>query len=253
MLPQPNFVYCLWHKIWATGYDLIDKVTVSNDDDIIPLSLYDCFKGFWAIWTTTNLEELREKKKAINYFLKSSILDVWLGSQILGFTKYCLRCDSYQNTTTYLKLLILNKYANANKKMGRSHKVFIFWNLTGKHNNIKFLYCRTYVAFSWNETTVRRRMRDAIYTHRGVTWYFILYITCMFPTSTNFSLHFISVSLAKRYKKLSWYCQITKNSIKQKSKQFVSCGKWRSWENILKKAEAYLNKVERKNQAKKFH
>ena len=142
MLPQPNFVYCLWHKIWATGYDLVDKVTVSNDDDIIPLSLYDCFKGFWAIWTTTNLEKLREKKKAVNYFLKSSILDVWLGSeyvsQILGFTKYCLRCDSYQNTTAYLKLLLLNKYANVNKKMGRSHKVFIFWNLTGKHNNIKF-------------------------------------------------------------------------------------------------------------------
>ena len=247
MLPQPNFVYCLWHKIWATGYDLVDKVTVSNDDDIIPLSLYDCFKGFWAIWTTTNLEELREKKKAINYFLKSSILDVWLGSQILGFTKYCLRCDSYQNTTTYLKLLLLNKYANVNKKMA-GHIKYLFFETLQVNTTIS-----SFVAYFWNETTVRRRMGEAIYTHRGVMWYFILYITCMFPTSTNFSLHFISVSLAKRYKKLSWYCQITKNSIKQKSKQFVSCGKWRSWENILKKAEAYLNKVERKNQAKKFH
>ena len=127
---------------------------------------------------------------------------------------------------------------------------------------IKYLFFETlqvnttissFVAYFWNETTVRRRMGEAIYTHRGVMWYFILYITCMFPTNTNFSLHFISVSLAKRYKKLSWYCQITENSIKQKSKQFVSCGKWRSWENILKKAEAYLKKVERKNQAKKFH
>ena len=137
--------------------------------------------------------------------------------------------------------------------MGRPYKSFIFWNLTGKHNNINFLYCRKYVAYFWNETTVRRRMGKAIYTHRGVMWHFILYITCMFLTNTNFSLHFISVSLATRYKKSSWYCQITENSIKHKSKQFVSYGKWRSWENILKKAEAYLNKVERKNQAKKFH
>ena len=136
--------------------------------------------------------------------------------------------------------------------MGRSHKVFIFWNLIGKHSNIKLLYCRTYVAYFWIETTVRRRMGEAISTHWGVMWYFILYITCMFLTTTNFSLHFISISLAKCYKKLSWYCQITKNSIKQKSKQFVSCGKWRSWANILKKAEAYLNKVERKTQAKNF-
>ena len=137
--------------------------------------------------------------------------------------------------------------------MGRSHISFIFWNLPGKHNNINFLYCRTYVAYFWNETTVRRRMGEAISTHWGVMWYFILYITCMFLANINFSLHFISISLAKRYKKLSWYCQITKNSIKQKSKQFVSYGKWRSWENMLKKAEAYLKKVERKKPSKKFH
>ena len=156
MLPQPNFVYCLWHKIWATGYDLVDKVTVSNDDDIIPLSLYDCFKGFWAIWTTTNLEKLREKKRAVNYFLKSSILDVWLGSeyvsQILGFTKYCLRCDSYQNTTTYLKLLILNKYANFNKKWA-GHIKYLFFETLQVNTTISsfFIVGHTWHIFGMKE------------------------------------------------------------------------------------------------------